>query len=128
MIHNGIEYGLMQAYAEGFELLQKSEYRLDLPQIANLWNHGSVIRSWLLELAASALEKDPKLEQVKGYVEDSGEGRWMIQEAMDRDVPLPAITLSLFTRFRSRQKESFSEKMLAVLRSAFGGHTLQHKK
>jgi len=128
MIHNGIEYGLMQAYAEGFELLQKSEYPLDLPKIANLWNHGSVVRSWLLELAASALEKDPKLEQVKGYVEDSGEGRWTIQEAIDKDVPLPVITLSLFARFRSRQEESFSEKMLAVLRSAFGGHTFQRKE
>ena len=128
MIHNGIEYGLMQAYAEGFELLQKSEYRLDLPKIANLWNHGSVVRSWLLELAATALEKDPKLEQVKGHVEDSGEGRWTIQDAVDKDVPLPVITLSLFARFRSRQKESFSEKMLAVLRNAFGGHTLQGKK
>jgi 6-phosphogluconate dehydrogenase len=128
MIHNGIEYGLMQAYAEGFELLQKSEYPLDLPKIANLWNHGSVIRSWLLELAASALEKDPKLEQIKGYVEDSGEGRWTIQEAIDKDVPLPVITLSLFARFRSRQEESFSEKMLAVLRNAFGGHTFQRKK
>ncbi len=128
MIHNGIEYGLMQAYAEGFELLQKSEYPLDLPKIAKLWNHGSVVRSWLLELAASALEKDPKLEQVKGYVEDSGEGRWTIQEAMAKNVPAPVITLSLFARFRSRQGESFADKMLAVLRNAFGGHAIQRKK
>ncbi|MCI0530267.1 MAG: NADP-dependent phosphogluconate dehydrogenase, partial [Nitrospira sp.] len=128
MIHNGIEYGLMQAYAEGFELLQKSEYPLDLPKIAKLWNHGSVVRSWLLELAASELEKDPKLEQVKGYVEDSGEGRWTIQEAMAKNVPAPVITLSLFARFRSRQEESFADKMLAVLRNAFGGHSLQRKK
>jgi 6-phosphogluconate dehydrogenase len=128
MIHNGIEYGLMQAYAEGFELLQKSEYPLDLTKIAKLWNHGSVVRSWLLELAASELEKDPKLEQVKGYVEDSGEGRWTIQEAMAKNVPVPVITLSLFARFRSRQEESFADKVLAVLRNAFGGHSLQHKK
>jgi 6-phosphogluconate dehydrogenase len=128
MIHNGIEYGLMQAYAEGFELLQKSEYPLDLPKIATLWNHGSVVRSWLLELAASELEKDPKLEQVKGYVEDSGEGRWTIQEAMAKNVPAPVITLSLFARFRSRQGESFADKMLAVLRNAFGGHSIQRKK
>ncbi len=128
MIHNGIEYGLMQAYAEGFELLQKSEYSLDLPKIAKLWNHGSVVRSWLLELAASELEKDPKLEQVKGYVEDSGEGRWTIQEAMAKNVPAPVITLSLFARFRSRQSDSFADKMLAVLRNAFGGHSLQRKK
>ncbi len=128
MIHNGIEYGLMQAYAEGFELLQKSEYPLDLPKIAKLWNHGSVVRSWLLELAASELEKDPKLEQVKGYVEDSGEGRWTIQEAMAKNVPAPVITLSLFARFRSRQGESFADKMLAVLRNAFGGHSVQRKK
>ncbi len=128
MIHNGIEYGLMQSYAEGFELLQKSEYPLDLPKIAKLWNHGSVVRSWLLELAASELEKDPKLEQVKGYVEDSGEGRWTIQEAMAKNVPAPVITLSLFARFRSRQGDSFADKMLALLRNAFGGHSVQRKK
>lgn len=125
MIHNGIEYGLMQAYAEGFELLQKSEYNLDLPKIANLWNQGSVVRSWLLELAASELEKDPRLEQIKGFVEDSGEGRWTIQDAIDKNVPAPVITLSLFARFRSRQKESFSDRMLAVLRNAFGGHSVE---
>ena len=127
MIHNGIEYGLMQAYAEGFELLHKSEYKLNLPQIANLWMQGSVVRSWLLELGASALEQDPHLEQIKGYVEDSGEGRWTIQDAIDKDVPAPIITMSLFTRFRSRQEESFAEKMLAALRNAFGGHAVQRK-
>jgi 6-phosphogluconate dehydrogenase len=128
MIHNGIEYGLMQTYAEGFELLQKSEYSLDLPQIAKLWNHGSVVRSWLLELAARELEKDPKLEHVKGYVEDSGEGRWTIQEAIAKNVPASVITLSLFNRFRSRQEESFGDKVLAVLRNAFGGHSVQRKE
>lgn len=127
MVHNGIEYGLMQAYAEGFELLHKSEYKLNLPQIANLWMQGSVVRSWLLELGASALAQDPRLEQIKGYVEDSGEGRWTIQDAIDKDVPAPIITLSLFTRFRSRQQESFAEKMLAALRNAFGGHAVQRK-
>ncbi|MGH7411967.1 MAG: NADP-dependent phosphogluconate dehydrogenase, partial [Candidatus Methylomirabilis sp.] len=127
MIHNGIEYGLMQAYAEGFELLHKSEYKLNLPQIANLWMQGSVVRSWLLELGASALEQDPHLERIKGYVEDSGEGRWTIQDAIDKDVPAPIITMSLFTRFRSRQEESFAEKMLAALRNAFGGHAVQRK-
>ncbi len=127
MVHNGIEYGLMQAYAEGFELLHKSEYKLNLPQIANLWMQGSVVRSWLLELGASALAQDPHLEQIKGYVEDSGEGRWTIQDAIDKDVPAPIITLSLFTRFRSRQQESFAEKMLAALRNAFGGHAVQRK-
>jgi 6-phosphogluconate dehydrogenase len=127
MIHNGIEYGLMQAYAEGFELLHKSEYKLNLPQIANLWMQGSVVRSWLLELGASALEQDPHLEQIKGYVEDSGEGRWTIQDAIDKDVPAPIITMSLFTRFRSRQQDSFAEKMLAALRNAFGGHAVQRK-
>jgi len=127
MIHNGIEYGLMQAYAEGFELLHKSEYKLNLPQIANLWMQGSVVRSWLLELGASALEQDPHLEQIKGYVEDSGEGRWTIQDAIDKDVPAPIITMSLFTRFRSRQEGSFAEKMLAALRNAFGGHAVKRK-
>lgn len=127
MIHNGIEYGLMQAYAEGFELLHKSEYKLNLPQIANLWMQGSVVRSWLLELGASALEQDPHLEQIKGYVEDSGEGRWTIQDAIDKDVPATIITMSLFTRFRSRQEESFAEKMLAALRNAFGGHAVKRK-
>src|SRR5579884_3529357 len=118
MVHNGIEYSLMQGYAEGFELMAKSEYGLDLPKIARLWLQGSVVRSWLLELAADALAQDPRLEKLKGYVEDSGEGRWMIEDAIDKDVPVPTLTTALFTRFRSRQAESFAEKMLAALRHA----------
>lgn len=125
MVHNGIEYSLMQAYAEGFELMAKSDYHLDLPNIAQLWMHGSVVRSWLLELAADALAQDPKLEQLKGYVQDSGEGRWMIADAIEKDVPVPALTTALFIRFRSRQPESFAEKMLAALRNAFGGHAVK---
>jgi 6-phosphogluconate dehydrogenase len=125
MVHNGIEYSLMQSYAEGFELMAKSEYRLNLSNIAHLWMHGSVVRSWLLELAAEALTQDPHLETLKGYVQDSGEGRWMIAEAIEKDVPVPALTTALFTRFRSRQPESFSEKMLAALRNAFGGHAVK---
>ena len=125
MVHNGIEYSLMQGYAEGFELMSKSEYRLDLSRIADLWLQGSVVRSWLLELAASALKEDPRLEQLKGYVQDSGEGRWMVADAIDKDVPVPTLTAALFTRFRSRQTESFAEKMLAALRNAFGGHAVK---
>ena len=125
MIHNGIEYGMMQAYAEGFELMSKSDYKLNLPAIAELWMHGSVVRSWLLELAASALREDPKLEKIKGYVEDSGEGRWTVYDAIEKDVPAMVLTSSLFTRFRSRQQESFGEKMLAALRNAFGGHAVR---
>lgn len=125
MVHNGIEYSLMQGYAEGFELMAKSDYRLDLAKIARLWLQGSVVRSWLLELAADALTQDPRLEKLKGFVEDSGEGRWMILDAMDKDVPVPALTTALFTRFRSRQPESFAEKMLAALRHAFGGHAVK---
>jgi len=127
MIHNGIEYGMMQAYAEGFELLHKSDFQLDLPAISQLWMQGSVVRSWLLELAASALAKDPRLDRIRGYVEDSGEGRWTILDAMDKDVPAPVITQSLFTRFRSRQEESFGEKLLAALRNEFGGHAVKTK-
>ena len=122
MIHNGIEYGLLQAYAEGFELLDASTYDLDLQRIARLWNQGSVVRSWLLELAERALSKDPDLEEIAGYVEDSGEGRWTIQEAIDRDVPAVVLAYSLFARFRSRQKESFGAKLIAALRQEFGGH------
>ncbi|MGE0528961.1 MAG: phosphogluconate dehydrogenase (NAD(+)-dependent, decarboxylating) [Bdellovibrionales bacterium] len=125
MVHNGIEYSMMQGYAEGFELMSKSDYNLDLGKIADLWMHGSVVRSWLLELAVGALKQDPKLEKLKGYVQDSGEGRWMIQDAIDKDVPVPTLTTALFTRFRSRQSESFSEKMLAALRNAFGGHAVR---
>ena len=125
MVHNGIEYSMMQGYAEGFELMAKSEYGLDLGKIADVWMHGSVVRSWLLELAVGALQQDPKLEKLKGYVQDSGEGRWMIQDAIDKDVPVPTLTAALFTRFRSRQEESFAEKMLAALRNAFGGHSVR---
>lgn len=125
MVHNGIEYSMMQGYAEGFELMAKSEYNLDLGNIADLWMHGSVIRSWLLELAAGALKEDPRLEGLKGYVQDSGEGRWMIMDAIEKDVPVPTLSTALFTRFRSRQEESFAEKMLAALRNAFGGHSVR---
>lgn len=125
MVHNGIEYSMMQGYAEGFELMSKSEYKLDLARIADLWMHGSVVRSWLLELAASSLKEDQKLEKIKGYVQDSGEGRWMIADAIEKDVPVPTLTSALFTRFRSRQEESFAEKMLAALRNAFGGHAVR---
>ncbi|MGZ8386624.1 MAG: phosphogluconate dehydrogenase (NAD(+)-dependent, decarboxylating) [Nitrospira sp.] len=125
MVHNGIEYSMMQGYAEGFELMSKSEYKLDLARVADLWMHGSVVRSWLLELAAGALKDDQKLEKLKGYVQDSGEGRWMIADAIEKDVPVPTLTTALFTRFRSRQDESFAEKMLAALRNAFGGHAVR---
>ncbi|MDO8545804.1 MAG: decarboxylating 6-phosphogluconate dehydrogenase [Nitrospirales bacterium] len=125
MVHNGIEYSMMQGYAEGFELMSKSEYKLDLPRIADLWMQGSVVRSWLLELTAGALKQDPKLEGLKGYVQDSGEGRWTILDAIDKDVPVPTLTAALFTRFRSRQEESFAEKMLAAMRNAFGGHAVK---
>ena len=122
MIHNGIEYGLMQAYAEGFELLHASAFQLDLAAIAHLWNQGSVVRSWLLELAELALRADPRLEGIKGYVEDSGEGRWTVEDALEKNVPAPTIALSLFGRFRSRQGDPFADRMLAALRNAFGGH------
>jgi 6-phosphogluconate dehydrogenase len=125
MVHNGIEYSMMQGYAEGFELMSKSEYNLDLARIADLWMHGSVVRSWLLELGAGALSQDPKLDKLKGYVQDSGEGRWMILDAIEKDVPVPTLTAALFTRFRSRQQETFAEKMLAALRNAFGGHAVR---
>lgn len=125
MVHNGIEYSMMQGYAEGFELMSKSEYKLDLARVADLWMHGSVVRSWLLELAVGALKQDPKLDQLKGYVQDSGEGRWMIADAIEKDVPVPTLTTALFTRFRSRQDQSFAEKMLAALRNAFGGHAVR---
>jgi 6-phosphogluconate dehydrogenase len=125
MIHNGIEYSMMQGYAEGFELMAKSEYNLDLGKIASVWMHGSVVRSWLLELAAGALAEDPRLEKLKGYVQDSGEGRWMILDAIEKDVAVPTLTAALFTRFRSRQQETFAEKLLAALRNAFGGHAVR---
>lgn len=127
MIHNGIEYAMMEAYGEGFEILEKSEYDLDLAAISGLWNRGSVVRSWLLELAERAFAEDPHLEAITDYVEDSGEGRWTVQEAIDRDVPAVSIVYSLMTRFRSRQKESFSAKVLAALRRQFGGHAVRDK-
>jgi 6-phosphogluconate dehydrogenase len=125
MIHNGIEYGLMQAYAEGFELMHESPYKVDLGAIAALWNHGSVVRSWLLELAARALAEDRDLSGLQGYVEDSGEGRWTLHEGIDRGVPLPALTAAVFTRFRSRENNPFAERLLAALRNQFGGHAVK---
>jgi 6-phosphogluconate dehydrogenase len=127
MVHNGIEYGMMQSYAEGFEILQKSPYDLDLTKIADAWQYGSVVRSWLLELSVNALREDPKLESIKDYVSDSGEGRWTIQTAIDFDVPAHVITASLYTRFQSRQDESFAMKMVAALRNQFGGHAVKTK-
>jgi len=127
MIHNGIEYGMMQSYAEGFELLKASDYPYDLAKIASLWNHGSVVRSWLLELAERAFEKDPGLDHIKGWVEDSGEGRWTVMEAIDRAVPAPVLALSLFARFRSRQDDSFRDRVIAALRAEFGGHAVKAK-
>ncbi len=125
MVHNGIEYGMMQSYAEGFEILEKSRYDYDLRQLADLWNHGSVVRSWLLELAARAFAADPHLGDLAPYVEDSGEGRWTVQEAIDLRVPAPVITMALQTRFRSRQPDSFTAKILAALRNQFGGHAVK---
>jgi 6-phosphogluconate dehydrogenase len=126
MIHNGIEYGMLQAYAEGYEILHASkDFKLDLYKIAAVWNHGSVVRSWLNELAETAFEKDADLTALRGYVEDSGEGRWTVQEAIDLDVPAPVITLSLLARLRSRQTDSFSAKVIAALRNEFGGHAVK---
>jgi 6-phosphogluconate dehydrogenase len=125
MVHNGIEYGLMQAYAEGFEILRASELGLDLPTIAGIWRYGSVVRSWLLELLVRAFEEDPDLAQIKGYVEDSGEGRWTVFESINESVPAPVIALSLMARFASRQDESFAAKVNAALRNQFGGHAVK---
>jgi 6-phosphogluconate dehydrogenase len=127
MIHNGIEYGMLQAYAEGYEILHasKSFPKLDLHQIAEVWQHGSVVRSWLNELAVTAFSRDAGLSDLKGYVADSGEGRWTVQEAIDVDVPSPVITLSLLMRFRSRQEDTFAGKVIAALRNEFGGHAVQ---
>jgi 6-phosphogluconate dehydrogenase len=126
MVHNGIEYAMLQGYAEGFEIMNaKKEFDLDLYQIAHVWNHGSVIRSWLLELAENVFEKEPGLASIRGYVEDSGEGRWTVAEAIEENVPAPLITLSLLERFRSRQEESFSAKVIAALRNEFGGHRVK---
>ena len=126
MVHNGVEYALMEAYAEGFELLAaKEEFDLDLTRIANTWRHGSVVRSWLLDLVVSALGSDPGLADLEAYVEDSGEGRWTVQESVDLAVPAPVITLSLLQRFRSRQAQPFGAKLLAALRNQFGGHPVR---
>jgi 6-phosphogluconate dehydrogenase len=126
MVHNGIEYGLMQAYAEGFDVMQASEFDLDLHEIAGIWRYGSVVRSWLLELLHAAFELEgPRLEAIQGYVDDSGEGRWTIAEAIAEDVPVPVITAALFARFASRQEESFAAKVNAALRNQFGGHAVK---
>ena len=126
MIHNGIEYGMMQAYAEGFELMQaKQEFGLDLSQVAELWRHGSIIRSWLLDLTARALQENPNLDGIQAYVEDSGEGRWTVQESVELGIPVPVITQSLQARFRSRQDQPFAARLLAALRNQFGGHAVR---
>jgi 6-phosphogluconate dehydrogenase len=125
MVHNGIEYGMMESLAEGFEIMQASEFPLNLHKVAALWQHGSVVRSWLLDLLVLALHEDPSLEKIRGYVEDSGEGRWTVLNAIDESVPAPAITLSLFARFASRQDESFAAKVNAALRNQFGGHAVK---
>ena len=129
MVHNGIEYGLMQAYAEGFEIMKaKKEFGLDLHQIAEIWRYGSVVRSWLLDLTSDALAEDQELSAIEGWVADSGEGHWTVAEAMELDVPAPVITLSLLARFASRQKESYAAKLLAAMRNKFGGHGVKEKK
>jgi 6-phosphogluconate dehydrogenase len=126
MVHNGIEYGMMQAYAEGFALMQrKTDFNLDLAQVAKAWQHGSVVRSWLLDLSVDALSENPQLEGIAPYVSDSGEGRWTVAEAIDLDVSAPVITLSLLERLRSREKNSFSDRMLSALRNQFGGHAMK---
>ena len=125
MVHNGIEYAMLQSYAEGFEILEASQFDLDLHQLAALWNHGSVVRSWLLELAERAFAKDPKLSEIRGYVEDSGEGRWTVFEAINENVPAPTIAASLFARFASRQEDAFAMKVIAALRNEFGGHAVK---
>ena len=130
MVHNGIEYGMMQAYGEGFDILEASPYAesLKYAEVAHLWNQGSVIRSWLLELAEAAFKKDPKLSGIRGYVEDSGEGRWTVQQAVETGVSAPVISLSLFRRFRSREDDSYSDKVIAALRREFGGHAVVETK
>ncbi len=129
MVHNGIEYGMMQAYGEGFEIMEASPYgpELDYSEVAHLWNQGSVIRSWLLELAEDAFTKEARLEDITGHVDDSGEGRWTVQQAIETAVPAPVITASLFARFRSRQENSFANRVLAALRREFGGHGVKKR-
>ena len=129
MVHNGIEYGLMEAYAEGFALMQaKQEFNLDLPQIAEIWRYGSVVRSWLLDLTAAALKEDKNLENIQAFVEDSGEGRWALTESIEAAIPMPVIALALQMRFRSRQSQPFGDKLLAALRQQFGGHPVKGAK
>ncbi len=129
MVHNGIEYGLMQAYAEGFSVLShKPDFDLDLHQVAEIWRHGSVVRSWLLDLAARAFEENPTLDGIAPYVEDSGEGRWTIAEAIELNVPAPVITQSLIERLRSRDDDSFADKLLSALRNQFGGHAVRKEE
>ncbi len=125
MVHNGIEYGMLQAYGEGFEIIEKSQFKPDLREVTRVWQNGSVVRSWLLDLAALAFADDPQLANIRGYVQDSGEGRWTVQAAIDEDVPAPVITLSLLQRFVSRQDDSFSAKVIAALRNQFGGHAVK---
>ena len=128
MVHNGIEYGMLQAIAEGFEILEASQFDFDLEQIARVWNHGSVIRGWLMELMQSAFSKEPKLESIKGVIDHSGEGLWTAQEALELGVPAPIITTSLMVRFRSQQEDSFAGKVVAALRNEFGGHAVTKKE
>ncbi len=125
MVHNGIEYGLLQAYGEGFEILRTAPFTFDLHQLASIWRYGSVVRSWLLELAVLAFQEDPDLKNIRGWVDDTGEGRWTVQAAIDQNVPAPVITLSLLERFASRQDESYSAKVIAALRNQFGGHAVK---
>ena len=126
MVHNGIEYGMMQAYAEGFSIIEhKKDFAVDLHQVAEIWRYGSVVRSWLLDLTSDALAKNPTMQGIAPYVDDSGEGRWTVAEAIDLDVPAPVITLSLLERLRSREAESFSDKLLAAMRNEFGGHAIK---
>ncbi|MCC6723158.1 MAG: 6-phosphogluconate dehydrogenase (decarboxylating), partial [Saprospiraceae bacterium] len=125
MVHNGIEYGMMQAIAEGFEVLNKSQYNIDFEAIAKVWNHGSVVRSWLMELTQNAFSKDPKLSAIKGVMHSSGEGKWTIETALDLGVPTPVIALSLLMRFRSQEEDTFAGKVVAALRNEFGGHAVE---
>jgi 6-phosphogluconate dehydrogenase len=128
MVHNGIEYAMMQGYGEGFDIMHSSDMDIDITQVAEVWRYGSVVRSWLLDLAADALKKDPALESVRGWVDDSGEARWTVQAAVENAVPAPAIALALFARFSSRQPDSFAAKLMAALRREFGGHEVQPAK
>ena len=127
MVHNGVEYGMMQAMGEGFEILKAAPYKFDLAAIAGLWNKGSVVRSWLMELMERAFKDDPQLDRIRGYVEDNGEGRWTVQQAIDSGIPATVLAHSIFARFLSRQDDSFSAKVLAALRNQFGGHAVQKK-